>query len=83
MSHMEWDVKAFYDANEGDRVGLLALDDGHWAVVWAYADPHCEVQMISFDPEQAQHVFDTSRRGAEERAGLRYDSRQEWQGSSL
>ncbi|MEU8589426.1 hypothetical protein AB0C59_20855 [Streptomyces sp. NPDC048664] len=52
-------------------------------MVWAYADPHCSMQVISFDPEQAQEVFTTARGQAETREGLRYDSRQEWQGSSL
>ncbi|MCX4608696.1 hypothetical protein [Streptomyces mirabilis] len=83
MSHLEWTQKAYYEAGGGDRVGLLTLDDGHWAVVWAYTDPHCSMQVTSFDPERAQEVFNTSRNGAEKREGLRYDSRQEWHGSSL
>ncbi|WP_216586838.1 hypothetical protein [Streptomyces brasiliscabiei] len=83
MSHLEWTQKAYYEAGGGDRVGLLALDDGHWAVAWAYADPHCSMQVISFDPERAQEVFSTAREQAERREGLRYDSREQWQGSSL
>ncbi|MFE6627378.1 hypothetical protein ACFVNB_09040 [Streptomyces rochei] len=80
---MEWEEKAHYETGEGDRVGLLALDDGHWAVCWSYADPNFSIQMISFDPERAQEVFTTARDQAQGREGLRYDSRQEWMGSSL
>ncbi|MER6112398.1 hypothetical protein [Streptomyces hirsutus] len=82
-NHLDWGQKAYYEASGGDRVGLLALDEGHWAVVWAYADPHCSMQVLSFAPDKAQEVFEESRKGAEQREGLRYDSRREWMGSSL
>ncbi|MFJ8507736.1 hypothetical protein [Streptomyces avermitilis] len=80
---LEWNSKAYYEASGGDRVGLLSLDDGHSAVVWAYADPHCSMQVISFDPDKALEVFEISRNGAENREGLRYDSRQAWDGGSV
>ncbi|KAA0924273.1 hypothetical protein [Streptomyces apricus] len=83
MSHLEWAQRAYYESNGGDRVGLLALDDGHSAVVWAYAAPHSGMQLLSVDPERAQEVFETARTQAETSEGLRFDSRQEWMGSSL
>jgi len=81
-SGMEWVLKAQFEAGGGDRVGLFALDDGHWAVCWAYALPHT-MQLTSCDPEQARHFFDTTRRSYEEREGLTFDSRTAWQNGSL
>ncbi|MFE7029478.1 hypothetical protein ACFU9Y_04145 [Streptomyces sp. NPDC057621] len=79
---MEWDLKAQFEGGGGDRVGLLAMNDGHWAICWAYAPSH-GMQLVSYDAEHAQEIFDATRRHYELNGGLRYDSRTEWQKGSL
>ncbi|MET9510788.1 hypothetical protein ABZX62_20400 [Streptomyces flavidovirens] len=80
---MEWEQQAFYEASGGDRVSLMAMNDGHWAVHWAYAAPHSSAQLVSYDREQAIDVFFSARNQAENREGLKYDSRSAWQGGSV
>ncbi|MEV6436288.1 hypothetical protein [Streptomyces anulatus] len=79
---MDWAPLAQFEGVRGDRVALFSLDDGHWAVSWAYGQPHGP-QLVSYAPGQAQDVFSTTRRQYEEREGLSYDSRVQWQGGSL
>jgi hypothetical protein len=79
---MEWVLKAQFEAGGGDRVGLFALDDGHVGICWAYASSH-GMQLVSYDPERGQHLFDTTRRSYEEREGLTFDSRAAWQNGSV
>ncbi|MDC2953356.1 hypothetical protein PO587_02680 [Streptomyces gilvifuscus] len=83
MAELEWAQRAYYETAAGDRVGLLALDDGHWAVCWAYAYPHSGMQMVSYDPERGQEVFRAAREQAEGKGGLSVDSRTAWNGGSL
>ncbi|MFD9618474.1 hypothetical protein ACFWB2_14560 [Streptomyces virginiae] len=79
---MEWECKAQFEAGGGDRVGLLALDSGHWGVVWAYAPTH-GMQLVSYDPERAREVFEVTRNRYEGREGLSFDSRTAWQSGSI
>ncbi|MFD7858535.1 hypothetical protein ACFV6B_30285 [Streptomyces microflavus] len=79
---MQWDLRGQFEAADGDRVGLFALDNGHWAVSWAYGAPHGP-QLVSYDPERAQEVFEATRSRYEGQGALRYDSRTAWQGGSL
>ncbi|QHA04589.1 hypothetical protein GQF42_15980 [Streptomyces broussonetiae] len=82
MAELEWNQQAYYETAGGDRVGLLAMNDGHAAVCWAYAYPHSGMQLVSYDPERAQEVFEGSRARSEREGGLSYDSRTAWtQGS--
>ncbi|MFG2380592.1 hypothetical protein [Streptomyces avermitilis] len=79
---MDWALQAQFEGTGGDRVALFSLDNGHWAVSWAYGAPHGP-QLVSYDPERAKDVFDTTRRQYDEREGLGYDSRTAWQNGSL
>ncbi|MES9519757.1 hypothetical protein [Streptomyces capoamus] len=80
---MEWEQKAYFETAGGDRAGLLAMNDGHWTVCWAYASPHSGMQMVSYDPERGEEVFKTARDQARTREGLAFDSRTAWQNGSL
>ncbi|MFJ9353727.1 hypothetical protein [Streptomyces mirabilis] len=80
---MEWNQKSFFEAAGGDRVALLSWDDGHWAVCWAYADPHSGMQLVSYDQGRATQVFKASRERSEREGALTYDSRQAWDGGSV
>ncbi|MET9222222.1 hypothetical protein ABZX65_26125 [Streptomyces sp. NPDC003300] len=43
----EFDEQAHYEITDGDRVSLLRLDD-EWMVLWSYANPHHNTQLIHF-----------------------------------
>ncbi|MGW3734744.1 hypothetical protein [Streptomyces sp. NPDC005148] len=74
MGDLTWVQLGFFEAGGGDRVALLKLDDGHWAVCWAYAAPQSNVQLVSLAPEQAEEIFLASRKRYEANEGLTADS---------
>ncbi|MFF3558937.1 hypothetical protein ACFYXS_02695 [Streptomyces sp. NPDC002574] len=76
----EWNQKALYATDDGDRVTLLELD-GQWAISWSSEHPRPDTQVVEYGPHggKAVQVFIDSREGKT----LTFDSREQWQNGSV
>jgi hypothetical protein len=74
----EFDEQAHYETTDGDRVSLLRPDD-EWMVLWSYANPHHNTQLIHFGSagSEAIDTFVQSRHSRSQDEPLAFDSRTE------